>query len=274
MAPVWPASGRGHSEGAQRAGDFRPRGAAARRGRQGHLRSPTAKARAPGPRPAASARSPASTPTATMPTATCIPQIYHGRTRRERHEELIALRHRRRHRSRRASPMRSLERPGPHPHERAVGDGGRRAHPARRARRRARPHPRRHLRRRHALPHRRDLRAATASIIIRSCPRRAPSAPCGSAPITSSATGWAAWSTRIRGSPAAITASPTAKTREQPEAPVPARRRAARDDARIRPRRRRRSSWPAACGACANGRTGSTIPSSGRSPSSSARGRS
>ena len=35
----------------------------------------------------------------------------------------------------------------------------------------------------------------------------------------------------------------------------------------------RRSSWPAASGSCANGRTGSTIPSSARSRSSSARGR-
>ena len=48
------------------------------------------------------------------------------------------------------------------------------------------PHPRRHLRRRHALQDRRDLRAATASTTTRSCPRPAPSARCGSAPITSS----------------------------------------------------------------------------------------
>ena len=34
-----------------------------------------------------------------------------------------------------------------------------------------------------------------------------------------------------------------------------------------------RSSWPAASGSCANGTTGSTIPSSARSPSSTARGR-
>ena len=41
-------------------------------------------------RPAASARSAPSTPTASTPTATPIPQLYHGRTRRERHEELVA----------------------------------------------------------------------------------------------------------------------------------------------------------------------------------------
>ena len=64
---------------------------------------------------------------------------------------------------------------------------------------------------------------ATASTTIRSSPRRAPSARCGSAPITSSATGWAAWSMRIPGSPAAITAFPTARIRSKPEDPYPAR---------------------------------------------------
>ena len=39
---------------------------------------------------AASARSAPSTPTATTRTGDVIPQIYHGRTRRERHEELVA----------------------------------------------------------------------------------------------------------------------------------------------------------------------------------------
>ena len=56
-------------------------------------------------------------------------------------------------------------------------------------------------------------------------------------------------------------------------AALSARARAAQPDDRVRPRPRRRSSWPAASGTCANGPTGSTIPSSGRSPSSSARGR-
>jgi hypothetical protein len=170
----------------------------------------TAKAPAPGPRPAASARSPASTPTASTSGGKPIPQIYHGRTRRERHEELIAyaiaggIPGARR--------LRALGRQRPHPHERAVGDGRRRAHAARRAGRRAGLI--------HGvtcgagMPYRiAEIARATASTTTRSSPRPAPSARCGSAPTTSSATGWAAWSTRTRGSPAAITASPTARTR-------------------------------------------------------------
>ena len=59
----------------------------------------------------------------------------------------------------------------------------------------------------------------------------------------------------------------------KPEDPYPARAGAAQADARVRPATRPRSSWPAASGGWRNGRTGSTIPSSARSPSSSARGR-
>ncbi len=53
---------------------------------------------------------------------------------------------------------RARRRAGPHPHERAVGDGGGRARSARRARGRQGADPRRHLRRRHALQDCRDLR--------------------------------------------------------------------------------------------------------------------
>ena len=52
--------------------------------------SPTASRPATGRRPAASARSAPSTPTASTTQGRRIPQLYHGRTRRERHEELVA----------------------------------------------------------------------------------------------------------------------------------------------------------------------------------------
>ena len=91
-----------------------------------------------------------------------------------------------------------------------------------------------------------------ASTTTRSCPPPAPSARCGSAPTTSSAICWAAWSTRIPGSPAAITAFPTAKIPTKPESPLPARRRTPRAPCATNAAwARRRSSWPAASGSCA-----------------------
>ncbi len=102
-------------------------------------------------------RSPASTPTSIDDAGALIPQVYHGRTRRERHEELVAYAiHGGISQARVAHETSGGRRP--HPHERAVGNGGRRAHPARRAGGRQGPDPRRHLRRRHAVPDRRDRR--------------------------------------------------------------------------------------------------------------------
>jgi hypothetical protein len=54
-----------------------------------------------------------------------IPQIYQGRTRRERHEELVAYAIAGGIEQARVAT--SVERRRPHPHERAVGDGRRRA---------------------------------------------------------------------------------------------------------------------------------------------------
>ena len=82
--------------------------------------------------------------------------VYHGRTRRERHEELVAY------------AIQGGISQARIAHEAAGGQGrihmnvlwemaGARARAARRAGRAPRAHPRRHLRRRHALPHRRDL---------------------------------------------------------------------------------------------------------------------
>ncbi len=65
-----------------------------------------------------------------------IPQIYHGRTRRDRHEELVAFAIEggiTQARRRTTSPA-----AGPHPRQHPVGDGRRRARHHRRAGRRAR----------------------------------------------------------------------------------------------------------------------------------------
>ena len=147
-----------------------------------------------------------------------IPQVYHGRTRRERHEELVAY------------AIEGGIQQARVAHERSNGQGRihmnvlwemaaaeRVLHGVLEGARG--PDPRRHLRRRHALQDRRDSRV-TASIIIRSYRRRAPFAPCGNAPITDSATGSAASSTRTRGWPAAITGCRTARTRNSPSRPI------------------------------------------------------
>ena len=84
-----------------------------------------------------------------------IPQIYRGRTRRERHEELVeyaisgAL-----YQARVAHESSGSRRA--HPYERPVGDGRRRTHPAGDPRERQGADPRRHLRRRDAVPAGRD----------------------------------------------------------------------------------------------------------------------
>ena len=93
-----------------------------------------------------------------------IPVRYSGRTRRERHEELLAYAIQGGI-SQGADRARDGRRPGPHPHERSVGDGRRGARAARRADRRQGADPRRHLRRRHALPHRRDRRRAQGLLL-------------------------------------------------------------------------------------------------------------
>ena len=94
---------------------------------------------------------------------------------------------------------------------------------------------------------------------------------CGSAPITSSRTGSAAWSTRTRGWPAAITASPTARTRPSPERPLSARPELRQRDARrVRPRRDADRHGGRRLVLCRVGAIGSTTPRSARSPSSSA----
>ena len=58
-------------------------------------------------------------------TGELIPQLYHGRTRRERHEELVAYAIAGGIQQARVAHERSNG-AGPHPHERAVGDGRRR----------------------------------------------------------------------------------------------------------------------------------------------------
>ena len=144
-----------------------------------------------------------------------IPQLYHGRTRRERHEELVAYAIQGAlAQARRAYDTR--RRQGPHPRQHPVGDGRRRTDHHRgagagaRASSTASP----------AAPAcpigcRRSPPAST-STTTRSFPRRAPSTRCGSAPIQRRRRCWAAWSTRTPGSPAAITACPTARTRSGP----------------------------------------------------------
>ena len=115
-----------------------------------------------------------------------IPQIYDQLTRLERHEQLIryaidgAV-----EQVSRAYDIASGQRRDQH--QRAVGNGRRAAGARRRAREDPGPGRRRHLRRGHALQAVRDRRSATTSTTCRSSARRAPSARCGSAPITRSA---------------------------------------------------------------------------------------
>ena len=114
-----------------------------------------------------------------------IPQIYEALTRRERHEQLIqyaidgAVAQ-----VQRAYDMASRQ--GRDQHQRAVGNGRRAASAPRGARAHQGPRHRGHLRRGHAVQAERDRRGATTSITCRSSARRAPSARCGSAPITRS----------------------------------------------------------------------------------------
>jgi len=58
-----------------------------------------------------------------------------------------------------------------------------------------------------------EIAAPTKSATCRSSRRAAPSARCGSAPIPRRRNGWRRWSMRTPGSPVAITACPTPKTR-------------------------------------------------------------
>ncbi len=74
---------------------------------------------------------------------------------------------------------------------------------------------------------------------------------------------WAASSTRIPGLPAATTALSNSEDPLRPEDPVAARHRTAPRTCGNSASTTRRSSWPAASGTCASGRTGSTIPTSG-----------
>ncbi len=89
-----------------------------------------------------------------------IEQLYQGRTRRERHDELIEFGIQ--GGIAQAQPRLGAERrQGPHPRQHPVGDGRRRARHHRRARGRKGPDPRPDLRRRHAVPavgHRRQVR--------------------------------------------------------------------------------------------------------------------
>ena len=88
-----------------------------------------------------------------------IPQLYHGRTRRERHEELVAYAIKGAL-DPGAAGLRPGRRQGPHPRQHPVGDGRRRTHHHRGAGTGEGHHQRRHLRRRHALPavrHRRPV---------------------------------------------------------------------------------------------------------------------
>ena len=207
------------------------------------------------------------------PEGRIIPQVYHALTRRERHEELIQLRDRRRGRAGPAR-LRDRRRQGRDQHQRAVGDGRRAARPPRRARADQGPGRRRHLRRRHALQADRDRRVLRRQLSAdHQLGARLPRA-CGSAPITRPPNGSPRWSTRIRGWPAATTACPTPRTRASRRIPIRGSRRCARR---------------CATGGIADsvpivmaggvwhlrrmGATGSTIPSSARSPSSSAPGR-
>ena len=148
-----------------------------------------------------------------------IAQLYYGRTRRERHEELVAY------------AIAGGIQQARMAHERCNGEG--RIHmnvlwemaAAERVLHGVLegakgPHPRRHLRRRHALQDRRDLRQLRRPLLPdRIFGPRVPGA-CGSAPTTNSATGSAASSTRTPGSPAAIMGSPTARIRCSPSRPT------------------------------------------------------
>ena len=111
------------------------------------------------------------------------------------------------------SGVRALGRQGAHPRQHPVGDGRRRADHHRGARTGEGPDPRPHLRRRHALPslgHRGAVqRLLLPDRLLRAGVQRALEARLlqGGVPCS------AAWSTRTRGSPAAITGSRTARTR-------------------------------------------------------------
>ena len=224
------------------------RGPAAGRGRQGRLHLQRRSAPAPGRRPAASARSARVNADSYDEKGEPIPQVYHGRTRRERHEELIEYAI---DGARRAGPARLRDR-------RRQGRAststccGRWAAPSASSRR-ARAHQGPRSTASPAAPAcptscPRSPRA-TASTTSRSSARRAPSARCGSAPITRPPNGSAASSTRIRGWPAATTASPTARTRASRRTRIRACWRCARRCASSASTRRR-SSWPAASGGC------------------------
>ncbi len=132
----------------------------------------------------------------------------------------------------------------------------------------------RHLRRRHALQAERDRRRPTASTICRSSARRAPSARCGSAP-THKAAEWLAavvyedpW---LAGGHNGLSNAEDPRKPQDPYPRVKALRETMRDERHRRQRADRHGRRRVA--PATSGRTGSTIPSSARSSSSSERGR-
>ena len=150
-----------------------------------------------------------------------IRQVYHGKTRRERHEELVAY-------GIAGGIAQARE-----AHERAGGMGRIHANilwemggAERVARgilgRRQGADQRHHLRRRHALSAGRHRPRLQRLLLPHHLLRRAPSSRCGSAATARRANCWAAWSTRTPGWPAAITACPTARTRPSRRTPIPA----------------------------------------------------
>ena len=225
-----------------------PRGLAADRGRQGRLGDQPC--RAPGAWAAAGGIGTVSAVNADSydPEGRIIPQIYHALTRRERHEELIryaidgavqqvqraydiaggAARSTSTCCGRWAAPSACSTACSRRPRAWSPASPAAPACPTSCPRS---PPP-------------------TASTICRSSARRAPSAPCGSGPIPRRPNGWRRWSTRIPGWPAAITASPTPRTRWRRRTPIRASRRCARRCARAAFRTACRSSWPAASGTC------------------------
>ena len=256
-------------EGHQRDPHGRRGRPAAGRRRQGRCRVQRRVLRAPGRRPAASAPSRAVNADSYDADGQPIPQIYHGKTRRERHEELVALRidgalaqAQRAHgtwpAARAASTSMSCGRwAARSASSRGVLEGAKglvngvtcgAGMPYRLAEIAARL-------RRPLLPDRllrpRLQRAVEARLFqgARMAGRRG-----------------------LRGPLAGRRPQRPVERRgpDRPGGPLSPRAEAARADARRRPGRHARSSWPAASGGWRNGSTGSTIPSSARSPSSSA----
>ncbi len=149
-----------------------------------------------------------------------IPQIYHGRTRRERHEELVAYAiHGALTQARRAYELAGGK---GRIHANILWEmGGAERIITERAGAGEGPDQRHHLRRRHAVPpvrHRRALqRPLLPDRLLGARVQRAVEArlPQGRRRC------WAAWCTRTPGSPAATTACPTARTRPSRKTPIP-----------------------------------------------------